>query len=200
MAGLALPLVTGMVERRRFEGAVDEVVGMLRLARSHARLEAITVDVVAVERDGGAVELIARRVDLRSFTLDDAGDPPSPLPPSWAQRRLPAELLLTDDEDAAMQAEGLDEEAEDPMTEPFGPVVFDTSGSSRERRPRRLAIFAADGSAPVAGRLILGDPSGRRAVVVINPWTGYASIDAAGPAPMAEEAASGQALEERGDA
>ena len=53
--------------------------------------------------------------------------------------------------------------------------------------PRRIALFVADGGAPIAARLVVHDAGGRSVTIVINPWTGLASTDArgSGAAPAA---------------
>jgi type II secretory pathway pseudopilin PulG len=184
MAALALPLVHGIVERRRFEGAVEEVVGMLLLARSHARLEATTVEVVLVGGGSGPVELVARQVELSGLALEESDDPPPPLSASWAKRRLPEEVRVSGEAVPESAAEA-----------PVGPpldgastlAAWEDAGDDGQREgggvQRRLALYAPDGSAPVAGRLTLIDEAGRRAVVRINPWTGYASIVVGSAAP-----------------
>lgn len=47
---------------------------------------------------------------------------------------------------------------------------------------RRLTLFVADGGAPFATRLVVRDANGRRAAIVVNPWTGLASLAGAATA------------------
>ena len=184
MAALALPAMHEALERRRFEGAVDDVVGSLRLARSHARIEAATVEVLLVEADTGGQWLVARRVDLTELSAveGDDGDAIEPIAESWARRRIDAELAIdataagaSDDADQAGSIDragaGDDEpRTRDALSEP------EPADDGARGRPRRVALFAADGSAPVASTIDLRGADGRVATVRVNPWTGLASL------------------------
>ncbi|HMN96411.1 MAG TPA: prepilin-type N-terminal cleavage/methylation domain-containing protein [Phycisphaerales bacterium] len=58
LAAIALPTALESLERRQFESEVDELVGQLRAAQAHARLEGLVLEVRAVSTPsrGGRIE------------------------------------------------------------------------------------------------------------------------------------------------
>lgn len=202
IGAISLPTVLDGVERRRFDSAIDDAIGTLRLARAHARLESITIEVVAIEDSDSETRLLARAIDLARFAADDAEGSESTraIGEPWAERVL-AVRLVADDEDSPPESDG-ERPAEihstrsstETRSSPADPLAIEGAlegeieGAGRGRsRPRatRIAIFASDGSAPVVAALRLRDDHGRRATVRVNPWTGLAALDrgvGAGPA------------------
>lgn len=187
IGAISLPTVLDGVERRRFDSAVDDAIGTLRLARAHARLESITVEVVVVEGPEAELTLLARSIDLASFAEDDSesGDSARAIGEPWAERVLAVLLVSAADSPPGVEDDG-DAEPESEATRSSSdarassPDPLAMAGSGRGESPRRetrIAIFAADGSAPVVAPLRLRDEHGRRATVRVNPWTGLASLD-----------------------
>lgn len=214
IAALALPTTLETVARRQFESNVDSLLGQLRLARNHARSTASAVEVVVAPDGDGAIRVTATTVDVRDLVHDsldaladdqdaalradapddgDASKSFGAIEASWADARY--ELSLSDAGDDSASS------TSDTAGDPSGSgatgqrTTKDATGGSRPGPTparRRIALFVADGGAPIAARLVVRDADGRSATIAVNPWTGLASI---GPpvstATLAEVSADG---------
>lgn len=163
MAALALPLAHEAAQRRRFEGSLDEVVGTLRLARAHARLESKTVEVVLLDAGRGRRRLVAREMDLADLSSEDVGTDAPPIAASWADRLLDLEL----------EASSGRSDQDDPDATRLDAIPVDAVRPEH----RRLILFAVDGSAPIAQRLTLRSDDGREARIRVIGWTGQVTVE-----------------------
>ncbi|MHC5114561.1 MAG: hypothetical protein ACYTGP_09060 [Planctomycetota bacterium] len=187
MLAIAIPPLTGALDRRAFESAADSTLQQLLLARAHAQATGRPVEVV-YHADRRLIE--ARRFepgagdDLSVAPADDAsdddrtaGDPDErAIPEGWATYRLPTLLRLADqppessldDDDAAFDATF--------DAPPDAAAPSPAANSDDALGSTRLTVFMPDGSALLGRDMYLADDAGRVATIAVNPWTGLPTV------------------------
>lgn len=205
LGAIVLPAMTGVQSQRAFDSTVQIIRDQLLLARAHAQLRAIPVEVIyyssspRIEARLFSPELQASAsqfVDADGsddwpqgdpLMLDEQDEDELVIGEAWAYRHLAQDVRITktppqeaadDFDDAFGSFEDFGDEFND-QSQLFDP--------DEEPHAIRLAVFLPDGSA------LLGEPvwvignDGRVGRLEVNPWTGLPSFDATGAYRGADE-------------
>ena len=201
LGALVFPALMQSLDERAFESSADVVRNQLLLARAHAQTEGEPVEVIYHDDPPLNSRVEARRFEagLRAFERGeylearrhspDAGDPlrleyeqadpDVSIPASWAVRRLPDGLRITDRRPLEVDEEGgLLGSVPEQAFEPGGDAL--AGESLDERASFRLAVFLPDGSALLGEPFWIKDGDGRLGVFEVNHWTGLPTFDRIG--------------------
>ncbi|HRQ75807.1 MAG TPA: prepilin-type N-terminal cleavage/methylation domain-containing protein [Phycisphaerales bacterium] len=190
VAALTLPGLTGVLDARAFDAAVDSISQQLILARAEAQSAGRAMEVVyqpdpprvvvrpfeAAQRAASESEFrTARRRGEAEDGFDAAGEAADELAWNWAMIDLPDGVRMSVRPPANLFIEA----------SAAGPVPVDMLAAAAEEdaqppRPIRLAVFMADGSALLSrgawliGRARNDDEPPLAMRLEVNPWTGLA--------------------------
>ncbi len=179
IAAMVVAPAANLLDRRAFDAAADLLRDHLLLARAHAQLTGEPVEVrwraapsrlearlFRLDGDATPVDFAADDSDPLELADDDLMDDPwvddAAIAEGWAERPLPAGVIMTDrrpepvgydDGFAALEIEGYGDE-------PAATVI-------------RLVIYMPDGSSLIAKPAWMVDESLGRAIRLdVNPWSG----------------------------
>lgn len=226
IGALALPNLADLLERRRLDNQVDEVVGQMMLARAKAQSDGVLVELLFLPRSGTFVaRSLGRAADAPARIGDGDRSGASSINEPWASRQVDPAITFefgahargdasfgsgrgVDGSRLSSFARGRDAMGSgdagdfDDETTVDGPLAFDLDGdhahddftgpyvpsvmeavdealfsTGEDEAPQRVALFAGDGSAVVAGCCRLTDEHGRVVVIALNPWTGLPAVE-----------------------
>ena len=184
LGAIALPVAMDSLRERTFEASSDILRNQLLLARAHAGASGRPVEVLY---EAGPPRVVARyfRAEMPQEMPQEQRDERKRAPRRAEERNLvpfsAAENGTRFPQDAIVEGW-----AENPLPlglwiagEPPGNAGAPQAAAAAEPEPRplRLALFMPEGSALLCRRVWIGDEHGRQAKLVINPWTGLASIE-----------------------
>ncbi|MCA9284754.1 MAG: hypothetical protein KDA22_06050 [Phycisphaerales bacterium] len=197
LGALALPNLADMLDRRKLDNQVDEVVGQMMLARAKAQSDGSMVELVFLPRAGRmVVRGIGRPSDAPRSSSGTTTNSQAIAEP-WADKPVDPSITVAVGSFSATAAEEADDfdssgplgdrtATSDPSRGGAGtPIAFGDRPADRfvqddgedDDAPTRVAVFAGDGSAVFAGCCRLTDERGRVVLIAVNPWTGLPAID-----------------------
>ena len=200
LGAIALPAMLESSEHARLNEAAEVIEEQLLLARAHAMVEGVSVEVQldprtrrvevveahAVRAEDAARERVGEQIERPGEAQYDHRDA-ALVARHWASVVLPEGVTLSLEEPPALAALADGDEATGLVIEPEA-EGDDATGEARAA-VTLLVLYLPDGSAPVVEPIWLSTDDGRAMRIDVGRWTGIPRIDRA---PAVEEPDAGE--------